>query len=371
MRNFIPISRPSITDIEITFLNNAIKSGWVSSIGEYINRFEDDFANFCGTKYALTTSNGTVALHLALVALNIKVDDEVIIPDFSFIATANAVSYTGAKVIFCDIDKDTLCLNEKQLKSLITSKTKAIIPVHIYGMPSNMQEITKIAREHGIYVIEDAAEAHGAEINGQKVGSFGDCGVFSFYGNKIITTGEGGMVTTDNIEIYNKMKKLRDHAMSPEKRYWHDEIGYNYRMTNIQAALGYAQLTRIEEIISRKIEIYKRYAENMKSVNGVLLRNTTNANVKSVYWMICIEIIKCDEQTRDLIMNSLGEKGIDSRPYFYPISDMPMYSSAHTPNTHEISTRGLNLPTYFDIKDEEIDYVCDELKLIVAELQCG
>jgi perosamine synthetase len=359
--NFIPISQPSITQKEIDYVTNAIKSRWVSSLGEYIDKFEKKFAEYCGVKYALTTSNGTTALHLALVSLGIKENDEVIIPDLTFIATANAVRYTGAKVVTVDIEEDTLCINPVEIEKAITPNTKAIIPVHLYGHPANMQEINKIAKKYNLYVIEDAAEAHGAEINGKKVGSFGDIGTFSFYGNKIITSGEGGMVTTNNKELYEKMKYLRDHAMSKEKRYWHTEIGYNYRMTNLQASLGLAQLERIEELLNKKREIFKWYKEYLKDIPNIKLNFQKN-EYKNVYWMICLEIMGYDENKRDDLMKKLKEKGIDSRPYFYPISDMPMYKKADTPIAHKVYQRGINLPSYYKLMKENVEYICKNLK---------
>jgi len=252
LTKFIPIAEPSITQKEISYVTDAVKSGWVSSLGYYIFEFEKKFAEFIGTKYALTTSNGTTALHLTLASLGIKEGDEVIIPDLTFVATANAVAYTGAKPIIVDVEEDIWCIDPDSIRKSITPKTKAIIPVHLYGHSADMDEIIKISNEYGLHVIEDAAEAHGAEYKGKKVGSLGKCGVFSFYGNKIITTGEGGMITTDDEKLYERAKFLRDHAMNKEKRYWHSEIGFNYRITNLQAALGLAQLERIEEFLDKR-----------------------------------------------------------------------------------------------------------------------
>jgi len=362
--NFIPISQPSITHKEIENVCSAVKSGWVSSLGEYIDKFESEFAKYCGVKYALSTCNGTTALHLALTALGIGKGDEVIIPDFTFIATANAVKYTGAKVVTVDIEEDTLCISPEAIKKAITPKTKAIIPVHLYGHPANMEVINKIAEEHNLFVIEDAAEAHGAEVNGKKVGRLGHVGVFSFYGNKIITTGEGGMITTDDEELYEKIRYLRDHAMSKEKRYWHTEVGFNYRMTNLQAALGVAQLERIDELLNKKKEIFKWYQEGLKYLNGIKL-NYQAPWAKNVYWMICIEIDGYTESQRDEFIQKLKAKNIDSRPYFYPISDMPMYDRADTPITHKIYQRGLNLPSYFDITKEQVEYICNVIKEVI------
>jgi perosamine synthetase len=365
--HFIPISKPSITEREELLISEAVKSGWVSSLGSFIDEFEKKFADYCQTQYGIATSNGTTALHLALLALNIKENDEIIVPDFSFIATANAIAYTGAKPIFVDIDENTLCIDPTAIVNSITPRTKAIIAVHIYGHPANMPEINRIAKEHNLYVIEDAAEAHGAEVNNRRVGSLSDIAIFSFYGNKIITTGEGGFVATNNEQLYNRARFLKDHAMNKTKRYWHDEVGYNYRMTNIQAALGCAQLERIDQIIEKKKKIFDVYQSRLKNVSGLKI-NHTEKWAKNVYWMICAEFLTLNEDQRDSIMKQLKNNGIDSRPYFYPMSDMPMYEAANTPIAHKISKIGINLPSFFDITDEEIYYVCDKLKETFARM---
>ncbi len=362
--DFIPISQPSIGEKEIAYVTDAIKSGWVSSLGKYIDMFEEKFADYCDTKYAVATSSGTAALHLTLVSLGVTADDEVIIPDFTFVATASAVKYIGAKVITVDIEEDTLCIDPQAIEKAITSKTKAIIPVHLYGHPANMEAINEIAKKHNLLVVEDAAEAHGAEINGKRVGSLGNAGVFSFYGNKIITSGEGGMITTNNEKLYKKLKYLRDHAMSKDKRYWHTEVGFNYRMTNLQAALGVAQFERIDELLAKKKKIFEWYQEGLKDIESIKLNHQSNW-AKNVYWMICLEIDGYTESSRDLLMDKLKVKGIDSRPYFYPVSEMPMYENVHTPVTHEIYQKGINLPSYFDISKEQVMSICKELNELI------
>lgn len=364
---FIPISKPSISSKEVEYVSNAVKSGWVSSLGEYIELFEKKFSEFCNTEYALTVSNGTTALHLALLSSGIEVGDEVIIPDLTFVATANAVKYCGAIPIFADIEEDTLCINPDSVKRLITPRTKAIIPVHLYGHPANMPIINKLGDEYNLIVIEDAAEAHGATINNVPVGSWGKCGVFSFYGNKIITSGEGGMITTNSGELYERAKKLRDHAMSKEKRYWHDMIGYNYRMTNLQAALGCAQLERIDNFIARRKEVIKLYRNRLSRLNSRIKLNYQANWAESVYWMVCLEVFGFDEIERNKFMTKLKDLGIDSRPYFYPLSDMPMYSHGNTEIAHLVSKRGINLPSYYQISDFEIEYICDNIIAILNE----
>ena len=330
MTAFFPISQPSITEKEVSYVTDAVRSGWVSSLGAYIEKFEHRFAEFCGTRYALTTSNGTTALHLALLAVGSKAGDQVIVPDLTFIATANAVAYIGAVPVPVDIDADTLCISPAAVERAITPRTHAIIPVHLYGHPADMDAINAIAERHGLIVVEDAAEAHGAEYRGRRVGSIGRCGVFSFYGNKVITSGEGGMITTDDEALYRTAKRLRDHAMSPTKRYWHEEIGYNYRLTNLQAALGVAQLERIDHFMARRREIMAWYRAGLGGRRGLRL-NRDAAWAKNAYWMVCLEVEGMNEGSREALMAALRARGVDSRPYFYPVSDMPMYPGADTP----------------------------------------
>lgn len=361
MNKFIPVSEPSITQKEIDYVTNAVKSGWVSSLGHYITEFEKKFARYIGVKYALTTSNGTTALHLSLVSLGIKEGDEVIVPDLTFIASANAVAYTGAKPVFVDIDPETWCIDPEAARKAITKKTKGMMPVHLYGHPADMDAINKIALEYELYVIEDAAEAHGAEYKGKRVGSLGTCGTFSFYGNKIITTGEGGMITTDDENLYDRTRFLRDHAMSKEKRYWHTEIGYNYRMTNIQAALGCAQLERIDEIIARKRDIFEWYKKALFGIEGIKL-NPKKEWAKNVYWMVCLVLENNFGISRDDFMERLKEKGVDSRPFFYPISQMPMYNNGIINSVaYEISKKGVNLPSGVNLSKEDVEWMSQEI----------
>jgi len=365
MNKFIQVSEPSITEKEIEYVTNAVRSGWVSSLGYYITEFEKKFAEYVGVKYALTTSNGTTALHLALVSLGIKEGNEVIVPDLTFIASANAVKYTGATPVFVDIDPETWCIDHESVRRAITPRTKAIIPVHLYGYPADMDAINDLAKEYGLYVIEDAAEAHGAEYKDKKVGSLGTCGMFSFYGNKIITTGEGGMIITNNENLYEKAKFLRDHAMSKEKRYWHTEIGFNYRMTNIQAALGLAQLERIDELLDKKRQIFLWYKEGLKDLEGIRL-NPEKEWTKNVCWMICLVLDKDFGISRDELMVKLKEKGVDTRPFFYPISQMPIYNNeSANPISYEISKKGLNLPSGVNLTYEDIISITQSLKKLL------
>jgi perosamine synthetase len=344
----------------------ALRSGWVSALGPFVERFERGFASYCETEFAVALSSGTAGLHLALVALGIGPGDEVIVPDLTFVATANAVAYTGARPTLADVDAETLCIDPVSAADRITERTRAIIPVHMFGHPADMDAILALARPRGIKVIEDAAEAHGAEYKGRRVGSLGDCAVFSFYGNKVITTGEGGMLVTNDQALHERAWRLHGHSMSPTRRYWHDEVGFNYRMTNLQAALGVAQLERIDEFLKRRREIMAWYEAGLPQLPGVRL-NRVKTWAKSAYWMVCLEVNGFDEDRRDAFAGGLRQRGIDSRPYFRPLSSMPMYAQAPLPTAARKSAIGLTLPTYFDLTKADVDRVCGAVVELLPE----
>ena len=264
---------PSLEGNEERYLLDAFRSTWISSAGKYIELFEKAFCNFVGVKHGIAVATGTAALHLALAAIGVGRGDEVLVPDFTFPATANAVLYTGAVPVLVDIEDNKFTIDWRKLEQKINSKTKAIIPVHILGRPCEMEPILEIADKYDLFVIEDAAEAHGAEYKGKQVGSIGDIGCFSFFGNKIITTGEGGMCVTGNKTLLEKMKILRDHGMSPEKKYWNEMVGFNYRMTNLQAAIGLAQMEQIETFIERKRQMAIHYSKLLNQVSGILYQD--------------------------------------------------------------------------------------------------
>jgi perosamine synthetase len=366
--SFIPISRPFIGAREKELVLDALDSGWVSSIGKYIDEFESKFAEYCGTKYALAVSNGTTGLHLALAALGLGPGDEVIVPDLTFVATANAVAYTGAKPVLADVEADTLCLDVGSVKSLISPQTRAVIPVHLYGHPADMDALIEIADARGLAIIEDAAEAHGAEYRGRRVGGLSKCGVFSFYGNKIITTGEGGMLTTNDREFYQHARRLRDHAMSPQRRYFHDERGFNYRITNLQAALGVAQLERIEDFLDRRTEIMGWYNSEIAVSDTVRLNRVKNW-AKSAFWMVCLEVDGFDEARRDTFMTALKARGIDTRPYFCTMSSMPMYQQQPLPVSASKAQIGLNLPSYYELTKNDVQRIGAEVNKILKEMR--
>lgn len=364
---FYPVSEPDISGNEEKYVLDAVRSGWVSSMGPYIRKFEEDFATYCGTRLGVATSNGTCALHLALASLGVGPGDEVIVPSLTFVATANAVTYTGACPVFVDCEEETWCVDPIAVQRAISSKTKAIVVVHLYGHPADMDSIQAIAESHGIPVIEDAAEAHGALYKGRKVGGIGAIGVFSFYGNKLITTGEGGMLVTDNGTIVERARFLRDHAMTPDRRYWHSEIGYNYRMTNLQAALGVAQLERIDSFLARKREIFGHYKDFLKSANGLHL-NPERVWAKSAFWLTSITL--GEHIDRDEAMSKLRQKGIDSRPFFYPVHDLPPYRNrCRTVGKHgedcivskTLASRGMNLPSGHRLERSDIQDICEVL----------
>ena len=359
---FIPVSEPLLNGKELEYVTDCIRSGWVSSLGKYIIEFEQLFAKFCGSEYAIATDNGTNALHLALVTLGIGPGDEVIVPTLTFIATANAVRYTGAMPVFADSEPFTWNIDPANLSKLITPHTKAIIPVHLYGHPANMQPILDLASQHKLYVIEDAAEAHGALYQGKRAGSMGHMGVFSFYANKIITCGEGGMVTTNDKALAERLRFLRDHAMSSEKRYWHYEIGYNFRMTNMQAALGVAQMDHIEEFITKKRWIADQYNQRLQQVEYLQIPPEADW-ATSIYWMYSILIKEDAPVNRDEVISYLKSQNIDSRPFFYPIHTMPPYqASISLPIAENLSRQGINLPSAVTMNEEKIDRVVTALK---------
>ena len=368
---FIPVAEPFIGSRELELVTECVRSTWVSSCGEYITRFERGFAEYCGTSYGVVTSNGTTALHLALAVLGIGPGDEVIVPALTFVATANAVAYTGATPVFVDSDPYTWNMDPADVRRKITSRTRVVIPVHLYGNPVDMAAITKLAREFDLFVIEDAAEAHGAKYRGQRVGGLGDIGVFSFYGNKIITTGEGGMLLTDNPEWAERAAWLRDHAMSREKRYWHAAVGYNYRMTNLQAALGVAQLERIEGFISAKRRNAALYNDLLRDVPGLTLPPEAPW-ATSVYWMYSVLLDRDSKLTRDGLVKGLKEQGIDSRPFFCPVHTLPPYRYCRgLPVAEDLSSRGINLPSGVTLTEEGIRRISGAVReaLLCRDLQ--
>lgn len=360
----IPVYEPSLGKEELENINEAMKSGWISSKGRFISEFEESFAKYCGVKYGVACSNGTAALHLALTALGLGKGDEVIVPTLTFVSTANTVIFTGAKPVFADSNQEYWCIAPEKIENKINRYTKAIIPVHLYGHPCDMDVIMNIAKDNDLFIIEDAAEAHGAEYNGKKMGSFGDVNCFSFYGNKIITTGEGGMCVTNNIELAEKMKILRDHGMDTKKKYWYDRIGFNYRMTNIQAAIGVAQLRKLDTFIRKKRKIaewYKKAFANLDK-SRVIKCHPEMSWAKNSYWMNSILIEDSYPITRDNLISKLWKRGIETRPFFYPIHTLPMYNKGDRfPVSEELARKGINLPSSANLSREEVAFIAETI----------
>ena len=365
----IPVCEPFLSGKELEYVADCLKSNWISSRGKYIQEFEQSFSHYCGCQYGVSTTNGTTALHLALISLGVGAGDEVIIPTFTMIATAFAVAYTGAKPVLVDAEAETWNMDTRQIEARITPRTKAIMPVHIYGHPCDMDPIMKIARKHDLRVIEDAAEAHGAEYKGRKVGGIGMVNCFSFYANKIITTGEGGMVVTNGAEIAERARALKDLAHSRDKRFLHTDIGFNYRMTNLQAAIGLAQFERIDELIERRRSHAYLYNSLLKDIEGIRLPPEREW-AKNVYWMYGILIQDSFGATRDELMERLRDRGIETRAFFIPVHQQPafvkmgLFRGESYPVAEMLSRKGLYLPSGSGLTEEQIQEVCGAIREI-------
>lgn len=363
----ISVAEPKLAGNERKYVLDCLDTNWISSNGKYIGAFEEAFASFCGVKHAVAANNGTTALHLALVALGLEPGDEVIIPTVTYIATANAVRYCGATPVLVDVCADTMNIDPKVIEAKITPRTKGIIPVHLYGHPADMTPISAIARKHGLWVLEDAAEAHGAEVDGKRVGGLGECATFSFFGNKIVTTGEGGMVTTNDDELATKLRLYRGQGVDPTRRYWFPVIGYNYRMTNIQAAIGLAQMETIEAALEDRKALAKMYDEALAPLKDLLVLPETQAGMRHVYWMYTVFLRQGDEARRNAVMQSLDEAGVETRPVFYPMHVLPPYKEDTVyPVADEWAQRGMNLPTHQFLTQSDIDRVATSLSKALA-----
>ncbi|MEM4395455.1 MAG: DegT/DnrJ/EryC1/StrS family aminotransferase [Thermoplasmata archaeon] len=369
----IPIAGPWITQKEIEYVADAVANAWYENANIYHERFEKKFSDYIGVKYAVALPSCTSAIHLSLLALKIGPGDEVIVPDITWIATAAPISYVGATPVFADIDPKTWCLSAESFESCITPRTKAVIPVDLYGNMPDMEAIQEIARKHGIAIIEDAAEAIGSEYKGKKAGSFGDTGVFSFHGSKTLTTGEGGMLVTNREDIYRRVLFLRDHGRSPgDKMFWNTEVAYKYKMSSMQAALGLAQLERIEDLIEKKRQIFRWYQEELSDFSGITL-NYEAPHTKNTYWMVTVILDKRFGLTKDRLMQLMGEYGIDCRPFFHPLSSLPAYDHLEEAKrarirnkvSYDISPYGINLPSALNLTREQVKYVCNVLKRIL------
>lgn len=366
--NRIMVAQPKMVGNERKYVLDCLDTNWISSNGKYIEMFENSFAKFCNVKHAIAANNGTTALHLALVALDLKPGDEVIIPTVTYIATANAVHYCGATPVLVDVCADTMNINPDEIEKKITPKTRGIIPVHLYGHPADMEAINRIAHKHGLWVVEDAAEAHGAEVNGQKVGGLGTCATFSFFGNKIVTTGEGGMVTTNDDELAARLRLYRGQGMDPKRRYWFPVVGYNYRMTNIQAAIGLAQMEGIEQALTDREIIAAWYNEALADLKDKIICPVQASWAKQVFWMYNIFLKDGDEEKRDMVMRRLDEMNIETRPVFYPMHIMPPYKEDTIYPVADLwSQRGINLPTHQHLTKDNIEYIAQGLHEVLGK----
>lgn len=367
---YIPVAQPSISDLEKRYLVECLESGWISSTGSFLDKFQTQFGEFTNCRFALATNNGTTALHLACKALGLSENDEVIVPNITFVASANAITYCGAKPIFVDVLPGTLNMDTSLLHEKISKRTKGIIAVHLYGVPCDMKTIMEFARERGLWVIEDAAEALGASIDGKIVGSIGDIATFSFYGNKILTTGEGGMLVTNREDLYLKAKLFRGQGMDPNRRYWFPVVGFNYRMTNIAAALGLAQLSRINEFEEKRemiFDTYRKYLSNFPEYFDFV--PDLPSSVKVSNWIFTLYLKTFLREHRDYVMNFLEERCIESRPVFPPIGDLPPYLNNHDyPVSRDWSYRGISLPTFVDMTDEQVIRICETLILAIRSI---
>jgi len=376
-KKFIPVCEPYLSGNELSYVLEAVKTGWISSSGPYIKKFEETFSNYCGTTQGISVCNGTSALHLALKALGIGPGDEVIIPDFTMIASAFSVCYTGAKPVFVDVEKDTWNIDPEKIEEKITPKTKAIMVIHIFGNPCDMEKIWKIARKHNLKIIEDAAEAHGAVHGRKKCGSLGDIACFSFFANKIITTGEGGMVVTNDEYLAERCRYFKNLCFpaSGTRNYLHDEIGFNYRLSNVLAAIGLAQSEKIEDYISLRIKNNQLYRKYLSGVEGIIFQ-TSKFNVKNVHWMngIVVDSEKFGMK-RDELMKKLKEKNIDSRLFFIGMHNQPSlknfgcYCEDDFPVSDWLAKNGMYLPSGSGLSEEEIKYICDTIKKILMEVK--
>ena len=364
-RPIIPVCEPTLSGNELKYVTEAVETNWISSAGSYIRQFEASFAEKMGSRYGVACANGTVALHLALATLGLDPGDEVIIPTFTMIATANAVTYLGARPVLVDAEPCTWNLDIEQVESRITPRTRAIVVVHTYGHPVDMDTLNAIAAKHALFVLEDAAEAHGARYKDRPVGSLGDAASFSFYGNKIITTGEGGMVTTNREDVARLAWNLRDHAFSAERHFWHKYLGYNYRMTNLQAAVGLAQTEQLERFVAARRANAAHYTQLLSKIPGIVTPPEATW-ATNVFWMYGILLEKEFGLTRDALRQGLAQRGIETRTFFIPMHCQPIYFDQYRgeryPVAEDLCRRGLYLPSASNLTRQDIEVVVQAIR---------
>ena len=361
-KTIYPVSIPYISQRDINSVNKVLKNGWISSDGPEVRKFESEFSKFIGRKHSVAVSSGTAALEIAIKALGIKKNDEVLIPNFTIISNALAVVKQQAKPVLVDCNLENWNIDINQLENKINKKTKAIIVTHIYSFANDMDKILKICRKNSIFVIEDAAEVIGLKYKNKKCGSFGDISTFSFYANKQITTGEGGMISINKFDLYNKCKSLRNLCFGKLNRFNHEDIGWNYRMTNIQAALGLSQIKNINKIVKKKIMIGRQYYKNLKLNKNLTILPPFISYSKNIYWVVGI-LIKNKKIKSSLLAIELRKFGIMTRPFFWPMHEqqifkkMKLFNKSKFPNSSYLARYGLYLPSYYNLNNKQIDYI--------------
>tara|TARA_B100000965_G_scaffold406824_1_gene449212 strand:+ start:6170 stop:7261 length:1092 start_codon:yes stop_codon:yes gene_type:complete len=359
----IPIYQPYLEGNANKYVNECLESGWISSKGKFVKKFEEAFSTFLGGGFSTSVSNGTCALHLALLALGIKEGDEVLVPALTYIASVNCIKYIGAKPVLVEVDKDTWNIDTSKIEAKITKNTKAILAVHLYGALCNTDNLKEISNLHNLYLIEDAAEAFGSKYKSQYAGTFSDIATFSFFGNKTITTGEGGMVYSQNKNLIDKAAYLKNQAVSPSIEYWHEMIGYNYRMTNIQAAIGLSQLELAEIILNKKRKIYQSYKNNLTGLP--ISFQLESEETSHSFWMVVI--IMNNENIKDKMKDYLSNEGIETRRIFHPINSLPPYKDNEIYDiSNAISQRGLCLPSHPNLTNNEVEYISSKIRKFFA-----
>jgi perosamine synthetase len=364
----IPVAAADLTGNEEKYVLEAVRSSWISSTGSFVKRFEEEFAGLCGTRAAVGVANGTLALHLALMTVDLRPGDEVLVPSLTYVATANAVRYCGAEPVFVDVDPKTWCIDPDRLEAAITRKTKGIIPVHLYGHPADMDRVNRFAATHGLWVVEDAAESHLARYKGRPTGGLARIGVFSFYGNKVLTSGEGGAITLDDPALEHRARLLKGQGVDPDRRYFFPITGYNYRITNLCCAILCAQMERARQIVERRRQIFARYRQALDGIPGLGFQPVATWAEPSP-WLFCATVDPAAYGvSRDELMQRLDAQGIETRPFFVPLHALPPFRNEarargdDLPVTDQLAAQGLNLPTYNGLTDAQVDRIAAAIR---------
>jgi perosamine synthetase len=368
----IPVNEPLVGDNESKYVLECLRTGWISSEGRFIHEFEDRWAAYCGMSHGVAVSNGTVALEIAMACLDLRPGDEVILPSFTIISCAQAVTMCGLKPVLVDSDPRTWCMDANQVEARITARTRAIMPVHIYGHPVDMDPLIELARKYNLVILEDAAEVHGAEYKGRKCGGLGDISCFSFYANKIITTGEGGMVLTRDADQAERLRSLRNLCFKKERRFYHTELGHNYRLTNLQAAIGLAQLERIEESVAKKRWMGAAYTERLQHIHALQLP-IEEPWAKNVYWMYGLVLDEATGMDAVEFARRLAEQGVMTRPFFLGMHEQPVFQrmglflNEQYPVAEHIARQGLYLPSGMTLTESQVDQVCAAVERVLSK----